>query len=91
MVPVLEFIIYSVIMFIVGAVTDLIWTPYIRALADKKYFQAGLWSMGTGVCALLLFQGFLVYKATCVFWLLGLFIGTWQAGKILDRRESKRT
>ena len=84
MVPILEFLIYSLIMFLVGVVTDLIWTIYIRRLADKEYFQAGFWSMGTGICALLLFQGFLVYKITCIFWLVGLFVGTWKAHILID-------
>ena len=77
--PLLEFALYSLIMFIVGIITDLIWTPYIRKLSDKEYFQAGFWSVGTGICTLLFLEGFLVYKLTCIFWLAGLFVGTWKA------------
>jgi len=80
-------------MFLGGIVTDLVWTPYIRKLADKQYFQAAFWSVGTGICSLVLFQGFLVYKLTCVFWLFGLFIGTWKGDKLsnlIDRLLNRK-
>lgn len=77
-------------MLIVGIVTDLIWTPYIRALADKDYDAASWWSMATGLCSLLVFQGFLVYKLTCIFWLIGLNLGTRIAGKMLDKAAIPR-
>jgi hypothetical protein len=84
MVSILEFLLFSLIMFLAGIVTDLIWTVYIRKLSDKDYFQAGFWSVGTGICTLLLIEGFLVYKLTCIFWLMGLFVGTWKATHLID-------
>jgi flagellar biosynthesis protein FliR len=70
-------------MFLVGIITDLIWTPYIRKLADKEYFQASFWSVAVGICSIGFLQGFLVYKATAIFWLMGQFIGTWKAPLVI--------
>jgi hypothetical protein len=79
MVPILEFILYSAVMFIVGAITDAVYAGYIVKISEKNWSQAGKWSVMTGLLAFVWLESLLVYKLTFIFWLIGLYVGTIKA------------
>lgn len=78
----IEALIYSIAMFFIGAATDLIFALYVRNLADKNFKHAARWSVGAGICSLLVLEGFLVYPIACISWLVGLYVGTLKSEKL---------
>jgi hypothetical protein len=68
---------FAPILFLSGVTTDLLWTPYIQAVADKRMLTAGLYSVGTGVISIVFVEGIILDMYSMPFWLVGLFVGTY--------------
>jgi len=73
----------ALMLFISGFLTDLTWVFYVQALAEhartgKKYYLkvASWWSVGTGLCTLVVFEGIMQNFWVSLVWLVGLWCGT---------------
>ena len=88
----------AILLFIAGFLTDVTWVFYIRYVSAKKRFAAAWWSVGTGICTLVFVEGVVGNVVLGIFWLTGLWFGTYFsddietfAKKIVDgRRDRKR-
>jgi hypothetical protein len=73
---------YCLLLFTSGVVTDVLWALYIKYISEGKLLIGAFFSTSTGVCTIIFVEGLLNSKLSMIFWLAGLFIGTWQAKKI---------
>ena len=73
---------FAPLLFLAGIVTDVTWALYIQALADRKRLPAALYSVGTGVVSIVFVEGMIHDPVLSVFWLVGLFFGTFYASSI---------
>ena len=71
-----------VIIFLVGFLTDGIWVLYITKVNEKKKLQAANYSAIIGLSSFLWLEGMLQSKILVVFWLFGLWLGTYFAYEI---------
>ena len=78
----MNLVIQSVVMFLIGFCTDIIWVLYIQNVADKKRVAAANYSVMTGICGILWVEGLLSNVYLMVFWLAGMWIGTYFADQI---------
>jgi len=81
-----------------GIITDFTWAMYIQKLAEYKIpsvedkenpkrrklilREAAFWSSGTGLCTVFLIEGIIVNFYVSLFWLVGLWIGTYYSNTI---------
>lgn len=77
---------FAPLLFLVGLVTDVIWTIYIQKVAICKTKNeraiAGLYSVGTGVVSAIWVEGVLYAPFMLPFWWIGLWCGTYFAHDI---------
>jgi len=88
---------FAIFCLVSGFVTDLIWTPYIRAVAryeqtkNKRDLRtAANYSAGTGLCTLLLVEAVILDPLISSFWLAGLWLGTYYSGDVKRLWENYR-
>lgn len=65
-----------------GIITDVIWALYIYHLSRKENLAGALYSVGTGICTVVLMEAILYNVLLTGFWLAGLFIGTYYSTRI---------
>ena len=77
---------FAPLLFLNGLVTDIIWTIYIQRVAvcktKKERAIAGLYSIGTGIVSAIWVEGVLYVPYLLPVWLLGLWVGTYNAQAI---------
>jgi hypothetical protein len=76
------FIIQAFILFFVGCLTDTIWVLYITNVTNKNRLKAANYSVLTGICGFAWLEGMMADKILVVFWLVGLWCGTYFAEQI---------
>jgi len=69
-------------LFVAGFLTDVIWALYIRKIANKNKLQGALYSVGTGICAIIFVEGLLTNIYLMIPWLIGLFFGSYFSDNI---------
>ena len=77
----MQFILEILIIFFAGFLTDGIWFLYITKTSEKKKFQAATYSVLTGITAFIWLEGMMQNKLLIIFWLCGLWVGTYYADK----------
>jgi len=70
------------LLFLAGVLTDVTWALYIQALADRRRLPAALYSVGTGIVTIVFVEGMLHDPILSIFWLIGLFFGTYHVSNI---------
>jgi hypothetical protein len=77
-------ILYCFVLFLSGFITDVIWVFYIKYVSEGKLFIGAFFSVATGICTIIFVEGLINSKISMLFWLAGLFLGTWQAQKFKE-------
>ena len=78
----MTFILNAILLFLVGCFTDIIWVLYITNVSEKKRAKAATYSVLTGICGFAWLEGMMADKFLVIFWLCGLWIGTYFASSI---------
>ena len=68
--------------FLAGFVLDVFWALYIQANSDRARLRAALYSVCIGLSQGVFVKSVQEDAATLVFWLCGLFIGTYYANEV---------
>jgi hypothetical protein len=76
------FIFQALILFLIGCVTDIIWVLYITNVSEKHRVKAATYSVLTGICGFVWLEGMMADKFLVIFWLCGLWVGTYYAEMI---------
>ena len=70
-------LLYALILFLAGTFTDITWALYIRKVAEHKRLSGALYSVGTGLCTVIIIEGIITNIWLFIPWLFGLFVGTY--------------
>ena len=65
------------LLFISGFIIDIIWTLYIKSIANDKYSLGAIYSAGTGLCNLFMIHEFTKDIMNGLPYIAGLFFGTY--------------
>ena len=69
-------------MFLIACFTDVIWVLYIQRVAEKRKFAAANYSIITCICGIIWIEGLLSNIWLMIFWLAGMWVGTYFADEI---------
>jgi hypothetical protein len=75
-------ILYCLVLFVSGVVTDIIWALYVKYLSTERLNKAAWYAVGTGVCSIIFVEGIIHSIYSTIFWLIGLYIGTYYSKRV---------